>query len=122
LRESQHDDLLFATSLGVWAWENAIENQGYIAYPGEWALEGVPMNVVGKARCKTHGVASQSREVDRPMWGLFIVYAKADRSADTYWFDEKPQAESKGSKVLVQSGTIDGKELEVWLNIDNIAA
>ena len=56
------------------------------------------------------------------MWELFVVYANADRSGDTYWFDEKPQAETKGSKVLVHSGTIDGKELEVWLYIDNIAA
>jgi hypothetical protein len=48
LREGQHDDLLFATCLGVWAWENAIAKQGYISYPGEWELEGVPMNFVGR--------------------------------------------------------------------------
>jgi hypothetical protein len=69
-----------------------------------------------------HGVRSQSGEVDRPMWELFVVYANADRSADSYWFDEKPQADTKSSKVLVLSGTIDGKEQEVWLYIDNIAA
>jgi len=34
----------------VWAWENAIEKQNYFAYPGEWALEGVLMSVVGKSR------------------------------------------------------------------------
>jgi hypothetical protein len=34
----------------VWPWERAIENQEYIAYPGEWVLEGVPMNVVGERR------------------------------------------------------------------------
>jgi hypothetical protein len=34
----------------VWAWENAIKKQDYISYPGEWELEGVAMNVVGKAR------------------------------------------------------------------------
>jgi hypothetical protein len=56
------------------------------------------------------------------MWELFVVYANADRSADSYAFDEKPQADTKGSKVLVLSGTIDGKEQEVWLYIDNIAA
>ena len=50
LREGQHDDLLFATCLGVWAWERAIEKQDYIAYPGEWELEGVLMNVVGRLR------------------------------------------------------------------------
>jgi hypothetical protein len=48
LREGQHDDLLVATCLGVWAWENAIAKQGYISYPGEWELEGVPMNFVGR--------------------------------------------------------------------------
>jgi hypothetical protein len=50
LREGQHDDLLFATCLGVWAWERAIEKQEYHAFPGEWELEGVPMNIVGKPR------------------------------------------------------------------------
>jgi hypothetical protein len=42
LREGQYDDLLFATCLGVWAWERAIEKQEYLSFPGEWALEGVP--------------------------------------------------------------------------------
>jgi hypothetical protein len=50
LREGQHDDLLFATCLGVWAWERAIAKEEYIAFPGEWALEGVPVNVVGGQR------------------------------------------------------------------------
>src|SRR5215208_853743 len=50
LREGQHDDLLFATCLGVWAWERAIEKQEYHAFPGEWELEGVPMNIVGYRR------------------------------------------------------------------------
>jgi hypothetical protein len=48
LREGQHDDLLFATCLGVWAWERAIEKTEYLSFPGEWALEGVPVNVVGE--------------------------------------------------------------------------
>jgi hypothetical protein len=30
------------------AWENAIKKRIYVAYPGEWEMEGVPMNVVGK--------------------------------------------------------------------------
>jgi hypothetical protein len=38
------------------------------------------------------------------MWELFVVYANAGRSGDSYWFDEKPQADTKGSK-----------EQEVWL-------
>jgi hypothetical protein len=50
LREVQHDDLLFATCLGVWAWEHAIQKRDHIAFPGEWELEGVPMNVVGRRR------------------------------------------------------------------------
>jgi hypothetical protein len=50
LREGQHDDLLFATCLGVWAWERAIERTEYLSFPGEWALEGVPVNVVGEGR------------------------------------------------------------------------
>jgi hypothetical protein len=50
LREGQHDDLLFATCLGVWAWERAIAKIEYLSFPGEWALEGVPVNVVGGGR------------------------------------------------------------------------
>ena len=46
LRQGQHDDLLFATCLGEWAWERTIDKQNYIAYPGGWELEGVPVNVV----------------------------------------------------------------------------
>lgn len=56
------------------------------------------------------------------MWELFIVYANSDRSADTYAFDEKPQVTTEGSKVIVHSGTIDAREQEVWLHIDNIVA
>jgi hypothetical protein len=46
LREGQHDDLLFAVCLGVWAWERAIEKIEYLSFPGEWAPEGVPINIV----------------------------------------------------------------------------
>ena len=56
------------------------------------------------------------------MWELFVVYANADRSADSYSFDEKPQTDTQGSKLLVLSGTIDGREQEVWMYTDNIAA
>lgn len=48
LRSGQHDDLLFATCLGVWAWESAIAKIEHLSFPGEWALEGVPVNVVGR--------------------------------------------------------------------------
>jgi hypothetical protein len=50
LREGQHDDLLFATCLGVWAWEHAIEKVEDLAFPGEWVLEGIPVHVVGERR------------------------------------------------------------------------
>src|SRR5215211_2941827 len=50
LREGQHDALLFATCLGVWAWQHAIEKREYLSFPGEWALEGVPVNVISRAR------------------------------------------------------------------------
>jgi hypothetical protein len=45
LREGQHDDLLFATCLGVWAWERAIEKQEYLSFPGE--VLGGPGILVG---------------------------------------------------------------------------
>jgi hypothetical protein len=35
LREGQHDDLLFAVCLGIWAWERAIEKIEYRRFPGE---------------------------------------------------------------------------------------
>jgi hypothetical protein len=47
--EGQHDDLLFATCLGVWAWERAIEKQEYRSFPGEYIAE-LPINVIGKRR------------------------------------------------------------------------
>jgi hypothetical protein len=49
LREGQHDDLLFATCLGVWAWERAIHKEEYIRFPGEYIAE-VPINIVGYGR------------------------------------------------------------------------
>jgi hypothetical protein len=56
------------------------------------------------------------------MWELCIVYANAERSSNTFSFDEKPQATTQGSKVLVHSGTLEGREQEVWMYTDNIAA
>lgn len=46
-RNGQHDDLLFATCLGVWAWEHAIEKTEYHSFPGEW-VDDVPTNDVGE--------------------------------------------------------------------------
>lgn len=36
LRAGDHDDLLFATCLGCWAWERAINKIEYRSFPGEW--------------------------------------------------------------------------------------
>ncbi len=35
LRSGQHDDLLFATCLGVWAWEQATPRRKYLAVPNQ---------------------------------------------------------------------------------------
>jgi hypothetical protein len=35
LREGEHDDLLFATCLGIWAWERAINKIEYRSFPNE---------------------------------------------------------------------------------------
>jgi hypothetical protein len=40
LREGQHDDLLFAVCLGVWAWERAIRKEEYLSWPNK-ILTGV---------------------------------------------------------------------------------
>jgi hypothetical protein len=47
LREGQHDDLLFATCLGVWAWERGIRKVEHLSFPGEWpgSLQGIPTTV-----------------------------------------------------------------------------
>jgi hypothetical protein len=56
------------------------------------------------------------------MWELYVVFANAERQGNNYYFDEKPQVATKGSNVLVHSGTMEGREQEVWLYIDNVAA
>ena len=49
-RKSQHDDLLARhVSRGVGVGERHQE-AGLLAFQGEWELEGVPMNMVGKPR------------------------------------------------------------------------
>jgi hypothetical protein len=40
LREGQHDDLLFAVCLGIWAWERGTVKEEYISWPGQ-VLSGV---------------------------------------------------------------------------------
>jgi hypothetical protein len=47
LRDGQHDDLLFATCLGIWAWERAILKVEHLSFPGEWVAD-VPVTVIGK--------------------------------------------------------------------------
>jgi hypothetical protein len=48
LRDGQHDDLLFAVCLGVWAWERAIEKKEHVSFPGE--LVGDPGLLVQSPR------------------------------------------------------------------------
>jgi hypothetical protein len=56
------------------------------------------------------------------MWELNVVYANANRQRDTFTFDEKPQVDTRDGKMLLHSGTLDGREQEVWLHLDNVAA
>jgi hypothetical protein len=56
------------------------------------------------------------------MWELRVQYAHSQRTGDTFSFDDKPRVDEKGPKVLVHSGTMEGREQEVWLYIDNVAA
>ncbi len=49
-REGDHDDLVLAVAMACWAGERFLGTQESLPRPGEWALEGVPVNVVGKLR------------------------------------------------------------------------
>ncbi len=35
LRSGQHDDLLFAVCLGVWAWEQGTKKEKYLRFPNQ---------------------------------------------------------------------------------------
>lgn len=56
------------------------------------------------------------------MWELHVVYANSAKQGNKFNFDEKPQVTTQSNKVLVHSGTLDGREQEVGLYIDNVAA
>ncbi len=47
-REGDHDDLVLAVAMACWAGERFLGTRESLPRPGEWALEGVPVNVVGK--------------------------------------------------------------------------
>jgi hypothetical protein len=47
-REGDHDDLVLAVAMACWCGERYLTKLDSIPRPGEWALEGVPVNVVGK--------------------------------------------------------------------------
>jgi hypothetical protein len=47
-REGDHDDLVLAVAMACWCGERFLGTQESLPRPGEWALEGVPVNVVGK--------------------------------------------------------------------------
>ncbi len=49
-RENEHDDLVLAVAMACWCGERYLKKVDSIPRPGEWALEGVPVNVIGGRR------------------------------------------------------------------------
>jgi hypothetical protein len=49
-REGDHDDLVLAVAMACWCGERYLRKLDSLPRPGEWALEGVPVNVVGERR------------------------------------------------------------------------
>jgi hypothetical protein len=49
-REGDHDDLVLAVAMACWCGERYLTKIDSVPKPAEWALEGVPVNVVGKRR------------------------------------------------------------------------
>ena len=47
-REGDHDDLVLSVAMACWAGERYLRKETSRPRSGEWALEGVPVNVVGK--------------------------------------------------------------------------
>jgi hypothetical protein len=47
-REGDHDDLVLSVALACWAGERYFVKHESLPRPGQWALEGVPVNVVGR--------------------------------------------------------------------------
>lgn len=46
-RLRHHDDLVLAVAIACWCGERYLRKEDSLARPGQWALEGVPVNVVG---------------------------------------------------------------------------
>jgi hypothetical protein len=46
-REGDHDDLVLAVAMACWCGERYLRKEDSLPRPGHWALEGVPVNVVG---------------------------------------------------------------------------
>jgi hypothetical protein len=47
-REGDHDDLVLAVAMACWCGERYLRKEDSIPRPGEWALAGVPVTVVGR--------------------------------------------------------------------------
>jgi hypothetical protein len=47
-REGDHDDLVLAVAMPCWCGERYLRKVDSIPRPGQWALEGVPVNVIGR--------------------------------------------------------------------------
>jgi len=46
-REGDHDDLVLAVAMACWCGERYLRKEDSLPRPGQWALEGVPVNVIG---------------------------------------------------------------------------
>jgi hypothetical protein len=49
-REGDHDDLVLAVAMACWCGERYLRKLDSLPRPGQWALEGVPVTVVGERR------------------------------------------------------------------------
>ena len=49
-REGDHDDLVLAVAMTCWCGERYLTKLDSLPRPGEWALEGVPVNFIGGRR------------------------------------------------------------------------
>jgi hypothetical protein len=48
-REGDHDDLVLAVAMACWCGERYLRKLDSLPRPGQWALEGVPVNVIGRS-------------------------------------------------------------------------
>ena len=47
-REGDYDNLVLAVAMACWCRERYLRKRDSLPRPGQWALEGVPVNVIGK--------------------------------------------------------------------------